>query len=73
LYVRGACGRYADPEYGRSALSAQVEQAAGFAQIDSVESLMELLVDREDEIACPRGAATALMQAGETHGGAQLE
>ena len=35
----------------RSDVGAQVEQASRFAQIESVESLVEPLIDREDEIA----------------------
>ena len=35
----------------RSDVGAQVEQASRLAQIESVESLVEPLIDREDEIA----------------------
>jgi hypothetical protein len=34
----------------RSEVGAHVEQASRFAQIESVESLVEPLIDREDEI-----------------------
>ena len=73
LYVCGACFRRANPERERSAVSARVEQAAGFAQIERVESLLEPLVDREDHITYLRRAGTAMRQASEAHGGAQLE
>jgi hypothetical protein len=71
--VRGAWSPSQPQERERSAVGAQVEQAARFAQIEGVESLLEPLVDREDDITYHRRAGAAMMQASEAHGGAQLE
>jgi hypothetical protein len=51
LYRSGARGGAPiHPRPARSAVGAQIEQPARFAQIESVESLVEPLIDREDEI-----------------------